>query len=134
MKDFEIYIEIYQDMLEIVNASPMFKESQGVKAPEWMKSAVRKGQKIRDNQPSSNKCCEQTGLTRAGQILNGDNLSLSTIKRMKSFAARHGAGDLSNKESKRNQSLLIWGCPASKAGVDRFIGWCDAQINKLEKD
>ena len=65
MKDFEIYLEIHQDLLEAANETDgdrLYKEGQSVKAPEWMKAAVRRGRKIRDNQPPSNKCCKPTGL------------------------------------------------------------------------
>lgn len=137
MKDSEIFIEMYQDLLELANESEedrLYKETNSVKAPEWMKSAARRGIKLREKQPPSNRCCTATGMTRANQIVEGKPLSLSTIKRMKSFAARHGGStNFNDKESKGVQALLIWGVPASKSGVERVIKWCDAQINKLSK-
>lgn len=135
MKDSDIILEIFQDFIEIATETEedrMFAEAKNITAPEWMKDAVKKGKKIRDKQTDSNKCCTKVGLTRASQIENGDNLSLKTIKRMSSFFARHGAGDLSNKESKKNQAILLWGAEPTKEGVKKAINWCNNAINKLE--
>lgn len=135
MKDSDIILEIFQDFIEIATETKeerMFAESKKVTAPDWMKAAVKKGKKIREGQPKSNQCCERTGLMRASQIENGDNLSLKTIKRMASFFARHGEGDLGNKESKKNQALLLWGSADTKEGVKKAINWCERQIEKLE--
>lgn len=133
-----MYLEILGDLIDIANMDDdeiLFAENNSVKAPEWMKAAVRRGKKIREKQPKSNQCCTRAGLARASQIENGDNLSKSTIKRMKSFASRHSgqANGFNDPESKNAQSLLIWGVPYSKSGVDKFIAWCDAQLNKMEK-
>ena len=136
-----MYLEILGDLIDIANLTEeeeeaMFNETNTVKPPEWMKAAVRRGKKIRDKQPESNQCCTRTGLARANQIENGDNLSKSTIKRMKSFFSRH-SGQTSFKDkgegTKREQAINLWGAPYSKEGVDKAIKWCDAQINKLEK-
>jgi hypothetical protein len=133
----DIYIESLEDLREIANSDKVMIYSEPIKvvAPNWMKSAVRRGNKIREVQPASNKCCTLVGLRRANQIENGETLSLQTIKRMKSFAARHSAqADWNSPDSKQAQALLLWGIPYSEAGSKRFVNWCDNQINKLEKD
>ena len=136
------YIWYLDDLLELALEGDsgatehvyMFGESKTVTAPEWMKAAARKGMKIRDKQPKSNKCCTPTGLARANQIIDGKPMSLSTIKRLKSFVARHAGqmkGDI-DPNSKQAQGLMLWGSPATKAGAERTIKWADAQIKKLE--
>lgn len=107
-----------------------------VKAPEYMAKNAKRGLEIRDNQPPSNKCCERTGLARANQLVNGENLSLSTLKRMKSFLSRHGSNVKSDidLDSKLAQSIFLWGAYPSKKEIKRAIKWLDEKINSMEKE
>lgn len=132
----DIYIDLLEDLREIASTHRAeYAEEQKVVAPQWMKMAVQKGKKIRDSQSPSNKCCTDVGLRRASQIENGETLSLSTLKRMKSFVARHsGQADWGEPNSKRAQALLLWGVPYSKQGAEKFIKWVDSKISALEKD
>lgn len=134
--DTAIYADTLDDLREVATSKSeelTFAEVRVV-APKWMRSAVKRGKRIREAQPDSNKCCTPIGLRRANQIENGETLSLPTIKRMKSFAARHsGQASWNAPESKNAQGLLLWGVPYSSTGAKRFIAWCDVQISKLEK-
>ena len=125
-----------QEVRRPTGAFYMFNESDTVKAPNWMANNAKRGLKLREKAPKSQKCCTASGLQRANQLAKQENLSKSTIKRMKSFASRHG-GQLTKEDesgkTKRGQSMLIWGCRPTKSGVDRFVKWCDAQLNKMEK-
>lgn len=124
----EFYIDILEELRELATVPETVEYSEKVVAPNWMKAAVKRGQKIRE--ASSDKCCTSVGLRRGNQIINGETLSISTIKRMKSFASRHGSqANFDDKTSKQAQALLLWGIPFSKEGVDKFIKWCDNKIN-----
>jgi len=111
-----------------------FSESKTVTPPKWMQENAKRGLRIREEQPASNRCCTRVGLARANTLAKGGKLSLSTVNRMKSFAARHGANLKTNTEpnSKLAQGLLLWGISPTKSGVKRVIDWCDRQINKME--
>jgi hypothetical protein len=118
------------DASEDLSTKLEYAEEPKVVAPGWMKSAAKRGLKIRDAQTKSNKCCLPTGLKRADMIIKGQQLSQSTLKRMKSFAARHGSQLTKESEpnSKLRQALLIWGVPDSAAGVKKFISWVDSKL------
>jgi hypothetical protein len=105
---------------------------RSVIAPKWMAANAKRGLELRASQPPSNRGGTAVGLARARQLVNGEPLSLSTVKRMKSFIARHGGSQKSNdpKESKQRQALLLWGVDYDD--IDRGIEWCDRSINKME--
>ena len=100
-----------------------------------MTNNAKRGLELRKKQPPSNRCCLPAGLARARQLSNKQPLSLSTVKRMFSFASRHGANLKAStpKDSKLVQSLLLWGCTPSVEGIKRFKAWCQAQIKKMER-
>lgn len=128
----DFYGDLLDELREIATLDTSeYSEQIKITAPGWMKAAVKRGFKLRD--ASKDKCCTAVGLRRGNQILNGETLSLSTIKRMKSFAARHGSNaDFQNNTGKQAQALLLWGVPHSPEGVKKFIKWCDAKISQLE--
>ena len=140
----EFYISLLEDFRELATAdendSSSYQYAEAVTAPKWMQYAVKRGKKIREEQPESNQCCTAVGLRRANQIENEETLSLSTIKRMRSFASRAGGTEKSGKnpwktpESKNAQALLLWGVPYSADGLEKFLNWCDSKINKLENN
>lgn len=131
--DFLDLLDQYDDCVET------FAEKTSIKPPAYMSAAANKGLRIRNEQVSSNKCCLPTGLARAQQLVKRQNLSLKTIKRIKSFVSRHGANIKpgTEKTSKLWQSLMLWGVPYSpkfeiaKANVERVKRWADMQIKKL---
>lgn len=129
---------LFQDAIDIITNQDeervTFAESDSISVPSYMKSAAKRGLNLREKQTDSNKCCTPTGIARARQLSNKENLTISTIKRIKSFAARH-ASDLGSaeKDSKKVQALLMWGVPATSSGVDKVIKWCDRQIARYDK-
>lgn len=135
----KLLLDLLEDMSvevdEKANGLRLFSEKDTA-IPQWMKNAVKKGMKIREEATPSNKCCTDVGLARANQILSDDNLSLSTLKRMKSFSARHGSTvdwRSLGKDSKKAQALLLWGVPASKSGLEKFNKWVNREIAKKEQ-
>ena len=84
--------------------------------PEAAIEAAKQG--IKRNEAIKNKCATQVGKVRAQQLVNGENLSLDTIKRMRSFLLRQKDNyDLAVKRSDYNAcgyiSYLLWGGPAA---------------------
>ena len=106
--------------------------AKSVKPAKFLSNNAKRGIRIRNEQTKSNKCCTRTGLARANQLINQENLSIATLQRMKSFISRHGANVTSSTDpnSKLAQSLLVWGASPTKSGVQRAINWIDRQIKK----
>lgn len=102
-------------------------------APDYMRKAARKGLEIREDLPPSRQYGTRVGLARANQIANGDNLSLRTLVRMRSYLIRarenyRTARDkgLTAENSKAIGAYLLWGGP-------RALSWANKQIKKLQR-
>jgi hypothetical protein len=99
-------------------------------APDFMRSAARKALSDREDLPKSRKAGTLVGLARANQLVKGENLSLSTLYRIRSFLLRHRenyrqakAKGLNNTNSKVIQAVNLWG------GM-KALGWVNKQIEK----
>ena len=84
--------------------------------PQAAIKAAKQG--IKRNKESGNKCATQVGKVRAQQLANGENISIATIKRMRSFLLRQKDNyELAVKRSDYNAcgyiSYLLWGGPAA---------------------
>jgi|TARA_R110000824_G_scaffold27691_2_gene93820 hypothetical protein len=84
--------------------------------PKAAIAAAKQG--IKRNKAIKNKCATQVGKVRAQQLANGENLSLDTIKRMRSFLLRQKDNyELAVKRSDYDAcgyiSYLLWGGPAA---------------------
>jgi len=84
--------------------------------PKAAIAAAKQG--IKRNEAIKNKCATQVGKVRAQQIAKGENLSLDTIKRMRSFLLRQKDNyELAVKRSDYDAcgyiSYLLWGGPAA---------------------
>ena len=112
--------------------------------PEKVRSEAKKGLEARRNASKSNRgglSVQQahdegigSGVQRAVNLMNGDNISLSTIKRMHSFFSRHQgnydkakAKNLKPEESKAIQAWLLW-------GGDAGARWAKEILAKEEKN
>ncbi len=101
-------------------------------APANLRNAARRALEARDSVPPSRKAGTAVGLARANQLANGDNLSLNTLVRMRSYleraepayreARRQGK---SITESKAIMAYYLWGGPQA-------LAWVNQQINKLQ--
>jgi len=102
-------------------------------APSSAKQTARKALETRKKLPMSKRAGTGVGLARANQIAKGENMSLSTLKRIKSFIARH---EPNYKRARRQGktiedggvilAMALWGYPGIKS-------WVEQQITKLEK-
>jgi len=102
-------------------------------APDYMRKAAREALDIRKELPPSRQYGTLVGLARANQIANGDNLSLRTLVRMRSYLIRarenyRTARDkgLTAENSKAIGAYLLWGGP-------RALSWVNDQIKKLQR-
>ena len=82
--------------------------------PQGAIDAAKMG--IKRNEELGNKCATQVGKVRAQQLANGENLSIDTIKRMRSFLIRQKDNyDLAIKNKNYDAcgyiSYLLWGGP-----------------------
>jgi len=101
-------------------------------APQNLRQAARRALEARDSVPPSRKAGTPVGLARANQLANGDNLSLETLKRMRSYLERAEpayrearAQGKSIEESKAIMAYYLWGGPQA-------LAWVNQQIRKLE--
>jgi len=68
----------------------------------------------------------EVGVARARDLANGKGMSPSTLKRMKSFFARHSVDPKDDKTSAASIAWRLWGGTAGRR-------WANAQVNKLNR-
>ena len=92
--------------------------------PQAARKAAEQG--IKRNKAIKNKCATAVGKRRATQLANGENISMQTIKRMRSFLIRQKDNyDLAIKRSDYNAcgyiSYLLWGGPAALPWAEKKL-------------
>ena len=99
--------------------------------PKSAQEKAKRALEIRRELPKSKRAGTPVGVARASQISRAENLSLDTIKRIKSFIARHEpnyrravAQGKSMEDGGVILAMALWGYPGIKS-------WVDEQINKL---
>jgi hypothetical protein len=97
-------------------------------APKSARDIARKALEIRKDLPKSRQAGTAVGLARANQLANGDNLSLNTLQRIKSFIARHELNyrravqqGKSMEEGGVMLAMALWGYPGIKSWVDEQL-------------
>lgn len=98
---------------------PMAKEAQ--RGLDWRKEFNRGG--------------TQVGVTRANQLVNRENLSASTVKRMHSYFSRHevdkkGQGFSPGEEGYPSAGRIAW----ALWGGDPGQSWARARVASMDKD
>jgi hypothetical protein len=102
--------------------------SEGYKPTAGMKAAARKAIKFKED-GKANGAGTAVGWTRARQLVNGEALSLSTVKRMYSFFSRHEVDkkgkDWGNQSNPSNGYImwLAW-------GGDAGFSWSRKIVNR----
>lgn len=97
---------------------------------EAVAAAAKRGLELRAEQPPSNRAGTPVGLRRASQLANRQPVSLSTLKRMVSYFARHEVdkqGEGWGKDSKGYQAWLLWGGDAGASWARRKVRQLEAQ-------
>lgn len=114
-------------------------------APKYMQNAASRGLKLRRehgrgglNRRQASKAGIGSGVQRAANISNGNNLSLSTLKRMRNFYNRHKKNFVNRKTDKDGKITngyiagLLWGFDGTGSHKSAY-NWVLREINKLEK-
>jgi len=85
---------------------------------------AQKGIDLRNSLPQSRRCCTSVGIRRGSQLANQQRVSLSTIKRMVSYFARHEV-DKKGKgwgvDSKGYQAWLLWGGDSGRDWAEQTL-------------
>lgn len=99
-------------------------------APSYIKEAAKKALEARKSVAPSRKAGTPVGVARANQLANGDNLSIDTLKRMRSYLERakpdyQSAREqgLTMEESKAIMAYYLWGGP-------RALAWVNNELRK----
>lgn len=101
------------------------------KPTKAMADAAKRGLNMREKQPPSNRGGTSVGLARARQLINRENLSPDTVKRMYSFFSRHEVDKQSESwkkgNSKGEQAWLLW-------GGDPGFSWSKRKVEQIKKE
>lgn len=92
--------------------------------PASVAAAARRGLELRAEQPPSNRGGTAVGVARARDLANRRGISISTLKRMVSFFARHEvdkSGEGWGKDSKGYQAWLLWGGNPGRAWATKIL-------------
>ena len=101
-------------------------EKTGYKPTSGMQAAARRAIKLKED-GKANGAGTPVGWTRARQLVNGEALSLSTVKRMYSFFSRHEVDkkgkDWDNAENPSNGKImwLAWGGDAGYSWSRKIV-------------
>ena len=97
-------------------------------APDYMRKAAKKALDTREDLVKSRQYGTLVGLARANQIANGDNISLDTLVRMRSYLlrakeaySRAKSRGLTAENSKAIGAYLLWGGPRALPWVQKKI-------------
>jgi hypothetical protein len=92
--------------------------------PADVARAARRGLELRAEQPPSNRAGTPVGLARASQLANRRPVSVETLRRMRSYFARHAVdkqGEGWGRDSKGYQAWLMWGGDPGRAWARRIL-------------
>jgi len=99
-------------------------------APKSIQAVAQRALDVRRELPMSKRAGTSVGVARARDIANGKDLSIDTLKRMKSFLARLGG----NYKKARSQGKTIkdGGVILAYAlwGGEGAIAWVDKELRK----
>jgi hypothetical protein len=102
---------------------------------DYPKAAVENAKRgIEINKELGNRCATQVGKVRAQQLVNGEKLSLDTIKRMRSFLIRQKVNyDLAIRrkdfEACGYVSYLLWGGPEALPWAEKKLRQADIEFS-----
>lgn len=105
---------------------------KSVTPPAAVAAAARRGLDLRAKQAPSNRGGTPVGIRRAAQLANREPVSLSTLKRMISFFARHEVdkqGEGWGRDSKGYQAWLLWGGDPGRAWAERMVARITARTS-----
>ena len=96
-----------------------FGRQQFYKAPEYVSEIACRA--IRENEERGNPAGTQVGKVRAQQLCNRSEISLETIKRMKSFLERAATYNSGNWDDNGTIAYGLWGGEEALTWVDKIL-------------
>lgn len=88
-------------------------------APEYVQKKAC--QAIKENEKRGNPAGTQVGKVRAQQLCKGENLTLETIKRMKSYLSRAATYDTGDWDDNGTIAMGLWGGKEALTWVDKIL-------------
>ena len=133
MSEHSIILPEYRNIVDGESAMPEAKFNP----PSVVEKEAKRGLELRKKVPASRRGGTAVGISRARDIIADKNLSLSTLKRMKSFFDRHeidkqAEGFRPGEEgypSKGLQAWLLWGGDSGRRWVERKL----AQLQRAKQ-
>lgn len=102
-------------------------------APTYIRDAARSALDARERVPQSRKAGTPVGIARANQLARGDNVSVNTLVRMRSYLERAEPAyrdarkkGLDIKTSKAIMAYYLWGGP-------RALAWVNSELRQVGK-
>jgi hypothetical protein len=96
-----------------------FSRQKFYKAPEYV--SAKACQAIKENDKRGNPAGTQVGKVRAQQLCKRDEISLETIKRMKSFLERAATYNTGNWDDNGTIAYGLWGGEEALTWVDKIL-------------
>lgn len=96
-----------------------FSKQKFFKAPEYV--AEKACQAIRENEKRGNPAGTQVGKVRAQQLCKREDISLETVKRMKSFLERAATYNTGNWDDNGTIAYGLWGGEGALTWVDKIL-------------
>lgn len=96
-----------------------FSEQKFYKAPDYV--AAKACQAIKENEKRGNPAGTQVGKIRAQQLCNQTDISLETIKRMKSFLSRAATYDTGDWDDNGTIAMGLWGGKEALTWVNKIL-------------
>ena len=117
-------VRVAMDAADDLDIVTLDEDEESFTPPAAVAAAAKRGLEIREKEPPSNRGGTEVGIARARQLANRQPVSLSTIKRMVSFFARHEIdkrGEGWGKNSKGYQAWLLWGGDAGRRWAEGIV-------------
>jgi hypothetical protein len=96
-----------------------FSKYKFFKAPDYVSSKAC--QAIKENEKRGNPAGTQVGKVRAQQLCNQEEISLETVKRMKSFLSRAATYDTGNWDDNGTIAMGLWGGQEALTWVNKIL-------------
>ena len=96
-----------------------FSQQKFFKAPDYVSSKAC--QAIKENEKRGNPAGTQVGKVRAQQLCNQEEISLETVKRMKSFLSRAATYDTGNWDDNGTIAMGLWGGKEALTWVNKIL-------------
>lgn len=99
-------------------------------APDYIRKVAKNALEVRAELPPSRRAGTPVGIARAAQLANGDNVSISTLLRMRSYLSRakenYQRAKAQGKNRENSKAILayeLWGGP-------RAMAWVNSELKK----